>query len=110
MKRGNLIKLKYEFDDSKACFVQLRSGTWVQATPKDFRSYDGPRKLLYSKYLGPEDNLRMEEIYEGPVYGHGTNFIMEEIPKNTHMLLYYITHPKLEAQPTMSEEMRNFKL
>lgn len=110
MKRGNLIKLKYEFDDSKACFVQLRSGTWVQATPKDFRSYDGPRKLLFTKYLGPENNQRTEEIYEGPVYGHGTNFIMEETPKNTHMLLYYVTHPRLEAQPTMSEEMRNFKL
>lgn len=103
MKRGNLIRssLIWDFDSSNACYVQLPSGTWVQVTPNDFRSFDGPRKLVGS-VLGKDRVSRpFERFYDGPVYGHGTNF---EMPKTgCRQVIYHVDNPRIQNKPRIGE-------
>ena len=60
-KTGELEKLKNDFDDSKNLEVYLpRLDNWYRVTCRDFRSFDGERRIN-------------GEIYEGPLYIYGTN-------------------------------------
>jgi hypothetical protein len=71
-KKGNTGPLYYDFDTSKILEVQLPSGNWYRVTPREFRSFNGPRKITYS-YRG-NDTSTIED-YDGPVYLFGTNTI-----------------------------------
>ena len=60
-KTGELEKLKNDFDDSKNLEVYLpKLDNWYRVTCKDFRSFDGERRINGDKY-------------EGPLYVYGTN-------------------------------------
>lgn len=83
-KRGNTGKLKYDFNTSAVCEVQLKEGgEWFRTTAKDFRSFDGPRQLTLPN---TQPNLGMSDLdsikfktypYQGPVYMYDTNL---EVP------------------------------
>ena len=60
-KTGHIEKLKNDFDDSKLLEVYLpRLDNWYRVTCRDFRSFDGKRRIQ-----GKE--------YKGPLYAYGTN-------------------------------------
>ena len=98
MKRGNLIKTKliWDFNSANACFVQTRSGLWAQVTPNEFRSFDGPRKLK-GITIGPKrESIHFEKDYEGPIYGLGTNFVMEG--SDSRQVLQHLSYHRIEAR------------
>ena len=73
-KRGNTGKLKYDFNTAWAAEIKMGE-KWYRVTEKDFRSFNGPRRL--SRPTGVElgnphvDTETFE--YEGPYYFYETN-------------------------------------
>jgi hypothetical protein len=66
-KRGNTGKLIYDFNTSANLEVQIKE-TWHRVTARDFRSFNGAR--------------RVNEIsYEGLIYMYNTNLIIKNPPK-----------------------------
>lgn len=64
-KTGNTEKLKNDFIDSKLLEVYLpRLDNWYRVTCRDFRSFDGKRRI-------------QGENYEGPLYAYGTNRLVK---------------------------------
>ena len=91
-KRGETGKLKYDFNTAGVCEVKSADGRWFRVTAREFRSYDGPRKLtaiVGPAILGrPQDEEMATFEYSGPVYLHGTNTAVK--PTNCHMIRYNI--------------------
>jgi hypothetical protein len=73
-KRGNLEKLKYDFNTAWVCEVEMGE-KWYRVLEKDFRSFNGLRRLTrpLGVVLGVSDVRRETFFYEGPYYYHGTN-------------------------------------
>lgn len=77
-KRGNLVKLFYDFDTSALLEIKLK-GNWYRVTAKRFRSFDGERKItapIEQPGHGIESfqNIKFETIeYRGPVFVYETN-------------------------------------
>jgi hypothetical protein len=76
-KKGLTGKLTYDFNTAAVCEVCIKD-TWYRTTAREFRSFDGSRRLTQPvKPLGlGEDivNTPMETIeYNGPVYVLYTN-------------------------------------
>ena len=64
-KTGNTEKLKNDFIDSKLLEVYLpRLDNWYRVTCRDFRLFDGKRRV-------------QGENYEGPLYAYGTNRLVK---------------------------------
>lgn len=63
-KRGFTGQLHYDFDTSNNLEIKLKSGTWYRVTSRDFRSFNGPRRIN-------------NEPYNGPLYLHGNNEIVD---------------------------------
>ena len=64
-KKGNTEKLKNDFIDSKLLEVYLpRLDNWYRVTCRDFRSFDGKRRV-------------QGKNYEGPLYAYGTNRLVK---------------------------------
>jgi hypothetical protein len=66
-KRGNTGKLHYNFNQSGNLEVEI-DGMWYRVTPRDFRSFNGTRRIS-------------GELYDGPTYLYGTNQIVETLDK-----------------------------
>jgi hypothetical protein len=74
-KRGNTVKIKFEFNASALLEVQFKSGDWFRVTPSQFRAYDGPRRITEPTETGLRiihATMRTYD-YEGPLYITGTN-------------------------------------
>ena len=76
-KNGNTIKLVYDFNEAYCCEVEYEPGKWARATPREFRSFQGNRRILN---VDDSNNIFYEE-YNGPVYLFGTNKIIENVGK-----------------------------
>lgn len=100
-KRGNLIKLEYDFNPAWACEIYL-NGKWMRVLERDFRSYNGQRRITKPTVteLGNVRVFTDTYIYEGPYYYHGTNmfFNPEEHPKDT--IIFPIGNVRPQAQRT----------
>ena len=69
-KTGNTGKLKYNFNTKWSTEVQLeKDGKWYRASCRDFRSFDGPRRI----FIKDEDGEWKYIDYKGPVYMFDTN-------------------------------------
>jgi hypothetical protein len=66
-KRGNTGKLIYDFNVSANLEVQVED-TWYRVTARDFRSFNGVRRIF-------------EVPYEGPLYVFATNIKVTELNK-----------------------------
>lgn len=75
-KQGYTVKLKYDFPTEKDCQVQLSNGKFTRVTPRDFRSWNGKRQIIFYDQEGDQ----IQE-YLGPVYYWNTNEICDE-PKS----------------------------
>lgn len=64
-KKGNTLKLKYDFDISAELEIFLPPGNdWYRVTARAFRSFDGKRRLN-------------KQEHKGLIYIYGTNKIMD---------------------------------
>ena len=72
-KTGDLESIKYDFNTVPECQIQLDNGKWYRVTPRDFRSFNGPRRFV--KY--PNDEPVFEE-FEGGLYYWNTNTRVKE--------------------------------
>lgn len=74
-----LERLKYDFNTAGVLEVQIK-GSWYRVTSREFRSFDGPRRLTQPERiqgLGDIFSVKMKtEEYNGPVYRYGTNQIV----------------------------------
>ena len=78
-KRGFTGKLDNNFNTAGVLEVKIK-GTWYRTTARDFRSFDGPRRITQpEKQPGKgiatffDVNMITNE-YFGPVYFHSTNY------------------------------------
>lgn len=76
-KRGMTGKLQYDFPTEAVLEVYLNS-TFYRITAKEFRSFDGVRRITKPiKQPGIGDDITKVEmesyLYEGPVYEYGNN-------------------------------------
>jgi len=75
------VKLKYDFDTSRSCEIK-HMGKWYRVTSRQFRSYDGERRISIPVSFDKNDY----ESYEGPIYLFATNNLVES--KNTNKIIY----------------------
>lgn len=68
-KRGNTVKLVYDFNSARCCEIEYKPGTWARVTPREFRSFKGNRRILNVD----DPNNAFYENYNGPIYLFGTN-------------------------------------
>lgn len=78
---SKIVKLKYDFDTARSCEIK-HFGAWVRVTPRQFRSYDGERRISFPINY----NENGYELYEGPVYLFQTNVVCK--PKGSNQILY----------------------
>lgn len=73
-KRGGTVKLSYDFNTAGVLEVFLKD-RWCRATAKEFRSFDGKRRISQPTkvILGQVDMLLTTYDYNGPVYLYDTN-------------------------------------
>jgi hypothetical protein len=78
-KRGFTGKLTYDFEVSALLEVQTDRGTWARVTARDFRSWDGPRRITinYMDESTKTSVLGEPQPYHGPLYIYGTNTQVE---------------------------------
>lgn len=82
-KRGNTGQLKYDFNTKWSTEVQLeKEGKWYRATCRQFRSFDGPRRI----FIKDENNEWSYITYKGPVYIFDTNLRTRK--RNTRKIKY----------------------
>ena len=77
-KRGNTVKLENDFNTAGVLEVCIKNN-WYRVTSRDFRSFDGPRRITEPtkvEHGNPWVDLRTYEYY-GPVYQWGTNNIVD---------------------------------
>jgi glucan-binding YG repeat protein len=67
-KKGQLEKLRYNFDTAKGVFVKMNDKMY-RVTERDFRSHNGDR-YIYTKL---SDGTYEYIPYKGPIYYHNTN-------------------------------------
>lgn len=95
-KRGATAKLLYDFNTAAMCEVCIK-GTFYRTTARDFRSFDGVRRLTEpARHLGLGEDFTKLEMktyeYNGPVYVLQTN--LEVIRMNTETI---VTNPYIEV-------------
>ena len=83
-KTGDLIKLKYDFNDSLSCEIQS-GDSWVRVTAREFRSWNGERRLQGNSY-------------NSNIYYYATNEIVKK-PHKLGMLFKHDVDPRQANQP-----------
>ena len=88
-KTGLLIKLDYDFHTSHVCEIFILE-TWIRVTEREFRSFDGPRRLIRPVGGTPRRWLEGDPTetvdYFGPVYVFHTNDIVPY--EGTNKIIY----------------------
>ena len=89
-KRGHLVKMEYDFDTAGVLEVwQPKLDGWYRVTSRDFRSFDGKRRI--TKPVKPQGRAEIYNVemvtreYFGPVYRWGTNNMVPY--KGTHTVV-----------------------
>jgi hypothetical protein len=70
------VKLKYDFPTQLSTEI-FKQDSWCRVTCKDFRSFNGPRRILKFKPNGES----FYEEYQGPIYLYETNHILKDMSK-----------------------------
>lgn len=65
--------------NTAACLEIFMNDKWVRVTSKDFRAFNGPRRLTEPEYVEHKNvNVPMVTYeYYGPVYTWGTNNLID---------------------------------
>ena len=89
-KRGFTGKLEYDFNTAGVLEVCMNS-TWYRTTAREFRSFDGPRRITEPIQQPGKDIKSYSDIkfktydYYGPVYLFATNTLVEK--KDTYKFI-----------------------
>lgn len=73
-KKGNTVKLVYDFNTALSCEIEYAPNKWNRVTAREFRSWGGRRRIYH---LDEHYNGHFEP-YEGPVYYFCTNKVVPE--------------------------------
>ena len=74
-KKGFTGQLKYDFDTARNLEVYLK-GKWFRTTSREFRSFNGKRRIQGEEYNGPvylcgtNTKVNPKEYSETPIVGH----------------------------------------
>ena len=85
-KRGNTVKLEHDFNTAGVLEVCIKNN-WYRVTSRDFRSFDGPRRITEPINQPGQGIKSYQDIkfktyeYLGPVYMHGSNITVEPTNK-----------------------------
>jgi hypothetical protein len=84
-KTGMTERLEYDFITHSVCEVRIK-GVWYRTTPREFRSFDGERRLTLphrqpgqgrlSEFMVGGPLIMITTIYDGPLYIYSTNRII----------------------------------
>ena len=90
-KRGKTGKLEHwGYEVSNALEVQIPSGRWCRVTERDFRSYNGNRRVSYPdpSQIGEifEDMITVD--YYGPFYYYEENTTYDPEKHKKHSIIY----------------------
>ena len=102
-KRGFTGKLEHwGYETSWVLEIQGKNGTWYRVTERDFRSYNGKRRVSYpgkTELGNPFQDLTIEDYY-GPFYFFETNtpYNPDEFEKNT--IVYQPGTDRVESKRT----------
>lgn len=74
-KRGEIEKIKYDFNLAGSLEINHPKVGWHRVTARDFRSFDGERRITEPEYtrLSTVEVPMVTREYFGPVYYWGTN-------------------------------------
>lgn len=102
-KRGDTGKLECPFNQDGSLEIFNKKGNWSRVTSREFRSFDGPRRIYQPKeVIRGHGNLNVEMEYVdfyGPIFAYGTN---TQVPfKDTKEL---VNSKVLEEARIISEE------
>jgi predicted lipoprotein with Yx(FWY)xxD motif len=86
-KRGQLEKLKYDFNTAQAVYIKFNN-KMHRISERDFRSYNGDRYI----YTKQDDGIYQHVPYHGPLYYYNTNKKCLE-PKGEGLIQYLDTRP-----------------
>jgi hypothetical protein len=87
-KRGHTVKLEHDFNTAGVLEVCIKDN-WYRVTSRDFRSFDGPRRITEpinqpGQGIKSYQNIKFKTYeYLGPVYMHGTNNLVTPTNKQT---------------------------
>lgn len=79
-KRGETEKLKYDFNTAGVLEVYMTNlNGWYRTTAKEFRSFNGPRRITIPTEIEHGNVVVPMETFEyyGPVYQFGSNKVVE---------------------------------
>ena len=93
-KRGQTVKLIYDFPTQLSTEIGYEDGFWTRVTCNRFRSYNGPRRILH---LTDEGKGEYKE-YIGPVYYFDSNIPLKDKTKKGFVYLHDIV-PKPQLRP-----------
>ena len=85
-KRGNTVKLEHDFNTAGVLEVCIKNN-WYRVTSRDFRSFDGPRRITEPINQPGQGIKSYQDIkfktyeYLGPVYMHGSNILVKPTNK-----------------------------
>lgn len=74
-KRGEIEKIVYDFNTAGCLEINHAKLGWHRVTARDFRSFDGERRITEPEYtrLSTVEVPMVTREYHGPVYYWGTN-------------------------------------
>jgi hypothetical protein len=100
-KRGNTGKLKYDFNTAWVCEVEMQ-GKWYRVIERDFRSYNGPRRLTRPNppILGNVHVGNETFNYEGPYYFWNTNTLYDPTQYEKGIIVQQADKAKPKAEKT----------
>lgn len=100
-KRGNTGKLKYDFNTAWAAEIKMGE-KWYRVIEKDFRSFNGPRRLTRPTTVELGNPFVDSETfdYEGPYYFYDTNTEYTPHLYPEGKIIHSPETPKRESQRT----------
>jgi len=101
-KKGFTEKMRFDFDTTKSCEIKIKTGIWCRATPNEFRSWKGERRIV--RWIKNEEII---EPYDGPVYYMGSNKLDKSKSKVGYAFLHEID-PR--AQYSKQRETEHFTI
>lgn len=68
-KKGNIVKLEYDFDTARNLEVFLPNlSNWIRVTSREFRSFNGKRRIQGKKYDGNLYLFGTNKLTDGTQY------------------------------------------
>jgi hypothetical protein len=104
-KRGQTVKLVYDFPTQLSTEIRYEDGTWNRVTPNRFRSYNGLRRIYYFDREGKGEYKE----YNGPVYYFDSNIKLKDETKKGYVYLHD-TAPKTQLRSSESQFLKDEKI